>query len=105
MRDTINKWYNFPNVVLEALKYRLPIITTNVGGISESVINDFNGYIIEPKDKKQLLKSIISMISDKKKRIIFSNNTQSVLKDNHNIEVNCKKLLEALKIKQVIPLW
>tara|TARA_E500000178_G_scaffold353513_1_gene419644 strand:+ start:539 stop:1639 length:1101 start_codon:yes stop_codon:yes gene_type:complete len=89
----------FPNVVLEALNYRLPIITTNVGGVSESVINNFNGYVIEPKQKNDLFKAIMSISDNEKKRIKFSNNTQSILKDNHNVESNCKKLLEVLKIK------
>ncbi len=89
----------FPNAVLEALNYRLPIITTNVGGVSESVINDFNGYLIEPKNKKQLLKAIILISSDEEKRICFSNNTQSVLLNNHQIDINCKKLLDVFKIK------
>ena len=89
----------FPNVVLEALNYRLPIITTNVGGTSESVINDFNGYLIESKNKKQLLEAIILISSDEEKRINFSNNTLSVLLNNHQIEVSCKKLLDIFKIK------
>ncbi len=89
----------FPNAVLEALNYRLPIITTNVGGVSESVINDFNGYLIEPKNKKQLLEAIILISSDEEKRICFSNNTQSVLLNNHQIDINCKKLLDVFKIK------
>ena len=71
----------------------------NVGGISESVINDFNGYLIEPKNKKQLLEAIILISSDEEKRINFSNNTLSVLLNNHQIEVNCKKILDIFKIK------
>ncbi len=89
----------FPNVVLEALNYRLPIITTNVGGVSESVINDFNGYVIEPMNKKQLLEAIILISSNEEKRMSFSNNAKSVLLNNHQIDINCKKLLDVFKIK------
>lgn len=48
----------FPNVILEALNYRLPIISTNVGGISESVIDNYNGFLMQPKDRLKLYKSI-----------------------------------------------
>jgi glycosyltransferase involved in cell wall biosynthesis len=88
----------FPNVILEALNYRLPIIATNVGGVSETIINDFNGYLIEPRNKSQLLKAITLISSDYKKRRKFSNNSFGVLLKNHKIEINCKKLLDIFKI-------
>ena len=35
-----------------------PVLTTNVGGISE-YLNQNNSYLIKPKDSKQLCKSLI----------------------------------------------
>ena len=40
-----------PIVVTEALSYGKPIVSSNVGGISEIVLNDQNGYVIENDDK------------------------------------------------------
>ncbi len=37
----------FPNVAIEALSVGVPVVSFKVGGISEILINDFNGYIVE----------------------------------------------------------
>ncbi|EIY61191.1 hypothetical protein HMPREF1071_03062 [Bacteroides salyersiae CL02T12C01] len=43
-----------PISILEAMSYKLPIISTNVGGIPEVVFNDQNGYLITPGDQPAL---------------------------------------------------
>jgi glycosyltransferase involved in cell wall biosynthesis len=52
---------NFPCVVVEALCCGLPVISTNVGGISEAV-DDTNGFLIPRGDVVGLLKKLIEMI-------------------------------------------
>ena len=89
----------FPNVILEALNYRLPIIATNVGGIPESVIDGYNGYILEPKDKNKLYSSIKSIGSSKELKEKFSKNSEEILIKNHTIENNCKTLFDLFNIK------
>ncbi len=84
----------FPNVILEALNYRLPIISTNVGGIPDSVIDKYNGYIIEPKDNEALYKSIKKLAESEKLRSEFSKNSEEILKQNHNFNKNCQKVFE-----------
>ena len=39
-----------PVVLMEAIAYGLPLISTNVSGIPEICINNFNGYLIEEKN-------------------------------------------------------
>lgn len=48
---------NFPLSVIEAMNSGLPIITNGVGGISEMVINNYNGLII-PSSKSDVIKAI-----------------------------------------------
>lgn len=40
----------FPNVVLESLSVGVPVVTFRVGGVSNFIENDFNGYIVEQGD-------------------------------------------------------
>lgn len=40
----------FPNVVLESLSVGVPVVTFRVGGVSNFLIDDFNGYIVEQDD-------------------------------------------------------
>jgi len=89
----------FPNVISEALNYRLPIISTNVGGISESVKDKYNGILIEPKNSFQLYKSIRRLGEDRELREKFSKNSEEILKNNHSIDINCKKLFNLFNIE------
>ena len=88
----------FPNVISEALNYRLPIISTNVGGISESVRDNFNGLLIEPKNRFQLYKSIRRLGESRELREKFSKNSEEILKSNHSIDINCQKLFSLFGI-------
>jgi glycosyltransferase involved in cell wall biosynthesis len=52
---------NLPCVIIEALSAGLPVVSTNVGGIPE-MLDDSNGKMVNPKDEKALLESIIEVL-------------------------------------------
>lgn len=56
---------NLPCVIIEALVSGLPVIATNVGGVSE-MINQNNGILVPPKDVNLLSQAIINMIKNLK---------------------------------------
>ena len=59
-----------PISILEAMTYKLPIISTNVGGIPEVLKDKVNGLLIEPGSKKELkdaLEFVINNTSEFKK--------------------------------------
>ena len=87
----------FPNVILEALHYRLPIIATNVGAIYESVIDNENGFLIPPKNKEKLLEAILALGNSKTLREKFSANSEKILIQNHSIEKNCQTIFNLFK--------
>src|SRR4029077_11599239 len=45
---------SFPRVVLEAMAYGLPIVSTRVFGIAEQVGENVNGLLYEPGDTQRL---------------------------------------------------
>lgn len=53
-----------PISILEAMSYGMPIISTPVGGIPEIVSNGENGYLVEPGNKEDIYKAIISLLND-----------------------------------------
>lgn len=53
-----------PISILEAMAYRLPIISTPVGGIPEIVVDNENGFLVEPGDSKALGEAILKMLSN-----------------------------------------
>lgn len=47
-----------PIVILEAISHSMPIISTNIAGIPELVINGYNGFICKPGDIENFIKAI-----------------------------------------------
>lgn len=57
-----------PLSVLEAMSYKLPIISTIVGGIPEIVENGVNGFLVTPGDQSTIFDRIMTLINDKMQR-------------------------------------
>ena len=54
----------FPFSTQEAMSMGLPVITTDVPGCRETVINDLNGFIVPPRDSLALAHAMHKFISD-----------------------------------------
>lgn len=54
-----------PNAVLEAMAFGIPVVTTNVGGLSDFFIDRENGYIVTENVPSVLADKIDSLIIDK----------------------------------------
>lgn len=60
-----SKKEGFPYVILEAMLAEIPIVATNVGGISEMIDNGKNGFLIESNTDKKLEQETIEKIAEK----------------------------------------
>ena len=54
----------FGLVNLEAMDYKLPIVTTNIGGIPDIVTNGENGFVNDPEDADSLAESLCKLLGD-----------------------------------------
>lgn len=54
----------FPMVVLEAMGSGLPVVATNIKGMSEIIIDGINGFLVEPENPEQIANRILLLISD-----------------------------------------
>ena len=59
----------FPLVLLEAMQYKLPIVTTKEGAITDIVTNGKNGYICKQNDAPSLANAIELLLKERAKRI------------------------------------
>lgn len=53
-----------PKATLEAMASGLPVVTTNVSGNPELVLNGKTGFTVQPRDINQLANAIIDILSD-----------------------------------------
>lgn len=54
-----------PISILEAMSYRLPVISTPVGGIPSVISDGVNGFLVEPGNGSEFIKRINCLIDDK----------------------------------------
>jgi glycosyltransferase involved in cell wall biosynthesis len=59
------------NSIIEYMASGKPVIATHGGGTNEVVINNQNGYLINPHDSSQLVESILKLINNKELRTQF----------------------------------
>lgn len=59
-----------PNVVLEAMSFGVPVLATNVGGVSE-IINADNGVLVPPGDPDTLAAKMVELLRDDVSRRII----------------------------------
>ncbi|MBN2851766.1 MAG: polysaccharide pyruvyl transferase CsaB [Clostridia bacterium] len=72
----------FPYSLLEGAMFKLASISTDVGGISDLVEHDNNGYLFKPNDIASLVTYILDLSSDNEKRTLFGERLyQKALKD------------------------
>ncbi len=58
-----------PLVILEAMEYGLPVVSTGVGGIRDEVEDGRNGLVVEPRDAEGLAAAVERLINDATLRI------------------------------------
>jgi len=60
-----SRYENLPCVIIEALSCGLPVIATDVGGVSE-LVNENNGLLVRSEDEKDLTESMNDVMNNYK---------------------------------------
>ncbi|MBI04422.1 MAG: hypothetical protein CMI96_01230 [Pelagibacteraceae bacterium] len=74
-----------PNCVWEAMACGLPVITTNVGNISEIISHKKNGFIVDTFNEKDFIKYSIMLLNDDSLKVQIRNNAISTIKNNFSL--------------------
>lgn len=81
-----------PMSVLEAMSYGIPVITTNIGGLSEVIKTDKHGVLISPGDVDELKGSILRLLEDRQIRMDISNCCYNEILNNFNANFFIKRI-------------
>lgn len=77
-----SKAESFPIVVLESLSYGLPVISTNVGGVSEQIKNGLNGFLIENFKIEDMAEKIKYLIDNREVGEVYGANSYEYFNNN-----------------------
>ncbi len=60
-------WEGLGIVLLEAMAFKLPIVASRVGGITDVVVDGTTGFLVPPADSKALAQAIITLLLNPEK--------------------------------------
>ena len=83
-----------PNVLLEAMSMKVPVVSSKMAGVPEIVKDGETGYMVEPGKSDQLTEAISKLWSDKAAYKKMSENGRKLMEENFDKEVQFTKFLE-----------
>lgn len=83
----------FPNVLLEAMAARLPVVTTSAGDSAAVVQDDQTGYVVGPEDLQGLTDRIISLADSSELRRRLGEEGRKRVEEHYGFEHLPKRLL------------
>lgn len=75
-------WEGLPRTILEALSLGIPVVATNVGGISEVVRDGVNGLLAAPGDVATLSDHLVALLEDTERRAAMGRAASAALDDS-----------------------
>jgi glycosyltransferase involved in cell wall biosynthesis len=69
---------------------QLPVIATNVGGVSDLIKNEYNGILIERNNVQDLSHAIIQLARNGDLRLFLATNARKSVIENNSVQQACK---------------
>lgn len=83
-----------PLTLVESLSAGKPVITTDVQANRELIGENVRGVLIEPRNSNQLVRAIVDLLSDEKKRREMSTRAQSFVLNRYNWDGVMKRIFK-----------
>lgn len=85
-----------PVVLMEAMVSGLPVVATQIAGVSELVEDDVNGFLVPPSDVGSLTQKIQMLLADEDLRKRLGDRGQQKVSQEFNIYHEAKKLYQLI---------
>ena len=85
---------SIPQVIKEAFYLKIPVIATNIGGISELIINEETGILIESENSQFLLEEINKLLKNPILQEKLSKNSHKFIIENYTWESLYQKYID-----------
>ena len=96
----ISKWEGFPYSVIEAMEAGLPIIASDVGGISEAVVDGKNGFLVN-NNAEDISKKLTILLSNFELRKKMGEESRKILEEKFSVQsmiLKIQKIYEKINI-------
>jgi len=85
-----------PNVLLEAMAMKLPVISTRVSAIPELVVDQKNGVLVNSNDEDELFDAVIDLYMSPEKRAQLGGAGRQTVLSDFNINTNIDHFVKTL---------
>ena len=86
-----------PRAILEAMACGKPAVATRVAGIPDAVINGLTGYLVEPRNPKELAEKILKLIKDDELLRKMGSNARKHIEKEFSYQVVVQSIARLLK--------
>ena len=86
---------SFGVAAVEAAASGLPVIASNLGGLSEVIVQNRTGFLVSPKSPKEIAEKIFFLYQNKKARQEMGKSARQFVIENYVWEDNAKIMLDA----------
>ncbi len=87
----------FPLTLLEAMQYKLPIVSTREGAVPDIVTDSENGFVCEREDADGTAIAIETLLNGKEKRIQMGENGYKIFKEKFTLDIFNNNITRILK--------
>ena len=87
----------FPLTLVEAMQYRLPIVSTDVGAIPDIVTDGVNGFVCAQRDVQALAEALRKLIAEPQMRVAMGQRGYELYRERMTLEVFEGNFTEILK--------
>ncbi|WP_316736887.1 glycosyltransferase family 4 protein [Pedobacter aquatilis] len=85
-------WEGLPIALLEAMSMRKTIVASNIDGITDLIVHNSNGLLIEPNDVKGIADAITLLAADKDLSEKLGLAAENTVKEKFNVGLMTKKI-------------
>ena len=79
-----------PVSILEALSCSIPVVSTRVGSVSETVMDDWNGFTVEPGDTEAFASKIATLLQNPDLAVSFGSNGRDHVVSRYSLDTMVK---------------
>jgi len=83
--------------VTEAMACGKPTIGTNVGGIPDQIIDGYNGFVVEPRNAKEMAEKILWLIDNRDEAKRMGINGRKTVEEKYNLDERINQILTLYK--------
>ncbi len=86
-----------PVALIEALAAGTPVVSTDVGGVKDVVVDGVNGFLVGSGDAQALSKRLLDLVYDQKKRSVFGAEGREMVREKFSQHRLVKDIIKLYK--------